>query len=534
MSEANQSAAAEAPLRLLLVEDSKFDAKLIQTYLRSADAPRGLEISHASRLQDSVDHLKAHHCDCVLLDLGLPDGEGVDNIEAILGAAPDVAIVVLTGLKNDKVATSALQQGAQDYIVKGDYEDGNALLRTVRYAIERRAMQVQQSTAQRVASEELVRGIVATVPDALITLREGGVVESANPAAEAMFGYPLEQLVGMTVYDLNPPERRDNSHKFIDGLLDGSLEPSVVGEAEGVGLHADGSTFPTEFSIGRMESKGQPMLVFAVRDITDRKHAEQMISDAQEQLLVAEKLASLGGLVAGVAHEINTPIGIGVTAASHLREQTEQVGEAMAGGQLKRSMLEGYLKTAETSTQMLLANLQRAAELIQGFKQVAVDQSSDEFRSFYVDKYVADTLISLAPKLKASPYEVVTDIEPDLCIQSHPGSWSQVLTNLIMNSLLHAFEGRDSGTMTIRCHRDGDRLKLEYLDDGVGISEANLKKIYDPFFTTKRGQGGSGLGLNVVYNIVSQGLSGKVHCTSTLGEGVHFTFDLPYIEGTCV
>ncbi|MBR9814920.1 response regulator [bacterium] len=116
MSEANQSAAAEAPLRLLLVEDSKFDAKLIQTYLRSADAPRGLEISHASRLQDGVDHLKAHHCDCVLLDLGLPDGEGVDNIEAILGAAPDVAIVVLTGLKNDKVATSALQQGAQDYI----------------------------------------------------------------------------------------------------------------------------------------------------------------------------------------------------------------------------------------------------------------------------------------------------------------------------------------------------------------------------------------------------------------------------------
>ena len=522
----------DKPLRLLLVEDSKFDARLIQTFLRSANSDRPLDITHVVRLGDAVTHLRGAACDCVLLDLGLPDGEGIGNISEVQQVAPDVAVVVLTGLKNDTVATTALQRGAQDYIVKGDYEDGDILLRTVRYAIERRAKEVEQSAAQR--QEELVRGIVATVPDALITLREGGVIESANPAAEHMFGHPHDVLVGMTVYDLNPPERRANSEVFINGLLDGSIDAETVGEREGVGLRADGSTFPTEFSIGRMETGGQPLLVFAVRDITERKAAEDTIAAAQEQLLVAEKLASLGGLVAGVAHEINTPIGIGVTAASHLREQTAEVAAAMASGALKKSMLDGYLKTAETSSQMLLANLQRAAELIQGFKQVAVDQSSDEFRSFYVDEYVNDVLISLAPKLKGQPYAVTTDIEPGICVLSHPGSWSQVLTNLIMNSLMHAFEGRDTGTMHIACRREGERLILTYDDDGVGISETHLKRIYDPFFTTKRGRGGSGLGLNVVYNIISQALAGKVQCVSAPGEGVHFTFDLPYKPGNCV
>ena len=247
----------------------------------------------------------------------------------------------------------------------------------------------------------------------------------------------------------------------------------------------------------------------------------------QNQLVEAEKMAALGGLVAGVAHEINTPVGVGVTAASLLEDKTAAFRKTYQGGQMKRSDLEKYLDTAEQSSQMLLRNLNRAAELIQSFKQVAVDQSSEERREFRVKQYLEEILLSLRPHLKKTQHSIHINGDERLTLDSYPGAFAQIVTNLVMNSLLHAYEQDDAGQLTFTFEQSNNRFTLEYIDDGRGISKENLSRIFDPFFTTKRNQGGSGLGLHIIYNLVTQKLGGTIHCESEEGAGTKFIIGLP-------
>lgn len=247
----------------------------------------------------------------------------------------------------------------------------------------------------------------------------------------------------------------------------------------------------------------------------------------QNQLVEAEKMAALGGLVAGVAHEINTPVGVGVTAASVLEEKTGDFRQIYQNGQMKRSDLEKYLDIAEQSSGMILRNLQRAAELIQSFKQVAVDQSSEERRIFAVKPYLEEVLLSLHPKLKRT--HLATEIYGDdnLTLDSFPGAFAQIVTNLVMNSLIHAYEPNQPGRLTFNLNQKQGQLVFEYADDGRGIPKEYLGKIFDPFFTTKRGQGGSGLGLHIIYNLVTQKLGGTIRCESEMGRGTKFMIELP-------
>jgi len=251
------------------------------------------------------------------------------------------------------------------------------------------------------------------------------------------------------------------------------------------------------------------------------------LKTTQDQLVEAEKMAALGGLVAGVAHEINTPVGVGVTAASVLEDKTTAFLDIYNSGQMKRSDLEKYLDMAGQSSSMILRNLSRAAELIQSFKQVAVDQSTEERRKFAVKPYLEEILLSLRPKLKKTQHSIEIKGKDDITLESYPGVFSQIVTNLVMNSLVHAYEADDEGHLTFELKRDDSRLTFEYADDGKGIPEENLSKIFDPFFTTNRGQGGSGLGLHIIYNLVTQRLGGTIHCQSEVGAGTRFVIDLP-------
>jgi signal transduction histidine kinase len=255
--------------------------------------------------------------------------------------------------------------------------------------------------------------------------------------------------------------------------------------------------------------------------------ALENLRTTQSQLVEAEKMAALGGLVAGVAHEINTPVGVGVTAASLLEDKTRAFREIYSGGQMKRSDLEKYLDTAEQSSQMLLRNLQRAAELIQSFKQVAVDQSSEERREFRVKQYLDEILLSLRPQLKKTQHVITINGDSELALDSYPGAFSQIVTNLVMNSLVHAFEPDEAGQLTFNFEQVKSRLVFEYTDNGRGIPPENLNKIFDPFFTTKRGQGGSGLGLHIIYNLVTQKLGGTIRCESEVGVGTRFIMEIP-------
>ncbi|MEO0534066.1 MAG: ATP-binding protein [Cyanobacteria bacterium P01_A01_bin.123] len=277
------------------------------------------------------------------------------------------------------------------------------------------------------------------------------------------------------------------------------------------------------------------------QEVTERQLAETQLNEkaqqleqtldslrqAEDQLIQTEKMAALGRLVAGIAHEINTPIGIGVTATSLLAEKTDAFALHFKVGLIKRSELEKFLSTAQQSSQMALKNLERAAELIQSFKQVAVDQSSESKRVFNVKSYLEEILLQLSPKLKATQHQVVIQGDPTLSLNSFPGAFSQIVTNFVMNSILHAYPMDDHGFITLDFYQCSSQFVFVYADEGSGIPAENLGKIFEPFFTTKRGQGGSGLGLHIVYNLVTRKLGGTIRCESQLAEGTKFTIVLP-------
>lgn len=257
-----------------------------------------------------------------------------------------------------------------------------------------------------------------------------------------------------------------------------------------------------------------------------KEEAEQsltLLQETQENLVQAEKMAALGGLVAGVAHEINTPIGITLTSASFLNVETQKVFDLYQQGELGGDELENYFDTAKQSTQLMTINCQRAADLIQSFKQVAVDQTSDNQREFNLKTYLEEVLLSLRPALKKSAVKVTLNCPKDLIICGFPGAISQIITNFILNSLLHAYEPEQQGTIIITVSNlPDDKIELRYSDDGKGIPAEIQSKVFDPFFTTQRGNGGSGLGLNLVYNIVHQTLKGTLQLQSVAGKGTTF------------
>ncbi len=252
------------------------------------------------------------------------------------------------------------------------------------------------------------------------------------------------------------------------------------------------------------------------------------LKQSQQQLIQTEKMASLGQLVAGVAHEVNTPIGIGVTCASHFEEITKNMTKQFQENAIKRSDLEKYLSDAEKSCNLILRNLKRVAELIRSFKMVSADQSSEKRRAFNLLEYIQDILISLKPKLKKGKIEVEVNCPDDIILDSYPGPFAQVLTNFIMNSLMHGFEGRNEGKITIDADARGEsEVMLQYRDNGKGIEPEHVSHIFDPFFTTKRNKGGTGLGLHMVFNIVHTTLGGTISCQSEPEKGVCFQLNIP-------
>jgi signal transduction histidine kinase len=265
-------------------------------------------------------------------------------------------------------------------------------------------------------------------------------------------------------------------------------------------------------------------------EIEQQKEELQMTLDhlrqTQEQLIQSEKLAALGGLVAGVAHEINTPVGISVTAASSLAEETSKMAEQYVSNKISRAAFKEYLNTANQSAKLILANMERTAAMVQSFKQVSVDQSTEQQRKFMLKEYTEDVIRSLYPRLKEKRIKIKLDIDDGLELNSYPGAFSQILTNLILNSLVHGFEEKETGNVMINAQIEDDSLVLDYRDDGRGIPEQHLGRIFDPFFTTNK-KAGTGLGMYIVYNLVTHKLNGSISCDGKVITGTRFLIILP-------
>lgn len=285
-----------------------------------------------------------------------------------------------------------------------------------------------------------------------------------------------------------------------------------------------------------------------LRDITEQRRAEaglqdraealqqalselgvviQNLEQTQDELVRSEKLAGLGSMVAGIAHELNTPIGNSLMVATHLVSTSRKMGEALKTG-LKRSVLDEFLANTDSAGDVLVRNLNKAAELVSSFKQVAVDQTSTQRRSFKLAEMIAEVVTTLGPTIRKTPYVIEQDIPDDIVMESFPGPLGQVMTNLINNSIIHGFDGSPAGRIRIEAEKgpSGENVVLKVSDDGKGIPPDVLPRIFDPFFTTKLGQGGSGLGLNIVHNMIFSILGGRISAASIPGRGTSFTITL--------
>lgn len=288
--------------------------------------------------------------------------------------------------------------------------------------------------------------------------------------------------------------------------------------------------------VGIMADITERMAAEAERALA-KERAERALADlrtAQESLVQAETMASLGQLVAGVAHEVNTPLGIGLTAATHIGDRTRDLRARFDQGALKRSDMVDFLDGVLEASRLMVANITRAAELIQSFKRVAVDQSSGDRRRFELRSYIDEVMFSLRPRLKRTTLDVVIDCADDIVLDSYPGALSQVLTNLTINAVIHAYaDGTRPGTIRICARplsageRADERVEVRFEDDGAGMPPDTLARVFEPFFTTRRGEGGSGLGLHIVNRTVAHLLGGTVSVASEVGRGTCFTLTLP-------
>lgn len=255
--------------------------------------------------------------------------------------------------------------------------------------------------------------------------------------------------------------------------------------------------------------------------------SNQILQMAKDQLIDSERMASLGGLVAGIAHDVNTPLGVGVTAASFLQERLRALESAFEEKSLTGKTMQQFIGEAQQTSTLLLNNLNRASDLIASFKQVAVDQTSEAVREVNLKHYMQEVIHSLAPNFKNTQHQITVECEEHLNIICAPGAIAQIFTNMIMNSLIHGFEDQKSGMITVNISRQDDKVVIDYQDNGKGMPSRLISKHFDAFYTTKRGKGGSGLGTHIMYNLVTQALAGDISVESDVGKGLQYHIVFP-------
>ncbi|MCW9036214.1 MAG: PAS domain-containing sensor histidine kinase [Rhodospirillales bacterium] len=393
-------------------------------------------------------------------------------------------------------------------------------------------------------SEERYRAFFNSAGVAIVVSLRDGTLSEFNDTWQQHSGYTEEELAWKTIGDLIHADDKGQIQASYDSIF---LKEKSSFRQECRFVRKNGQLVWVDLTVVPIVGEGGEVIaaVAISPDITSQKAAHERVKKArlnaekaleklekaQDTLVQSEKLAALGGLVAGVAHEINTPVGISVSSASHLDKETWALKKLYADDELTPEDLEGYLETATQATALLVGNCNRAAELIQSFKQVAVDQTGGERREFALHGYIDEVLLSLRPELKKKKHSIEVSCPDDLVINGLPGVLSQIFTNFIMNSLTHGYNEAETGHLKISAKlMENEMVEMRYSDDGKGIEVENQAKVFDPFFTTARGVGGSGLGLNIIYNLVYGTLNGNLEMESYPGEGTAFILRFPRVQ----
>ncbi len=390
---------------------------------------------------------------------------------------------------------------------------------------------------------------LTNVPAAVASFDAQGRLRRCNPRYASLFGrvpadivgkpfseYATSEMVDQVVpYWKNamagqPQNYRRSHHDAVSGELrwvDGNVLPEIHDGAV-IGMFA---VFVDVTDKVRVESEiltlNAELEQRVARRSAELAQAMQTLQDSREELVRSQARATLSVLVASVSHELSTPIGNSLLVAHSLTDVSKELQHQLDTGQLKKSTLLELNTALSSGGQMLVSNLDRAKKLLSNFKQVSADQASEQRRTFDLAEVVSEVVSSLSPSLKNSPHKLVVAIAPGLVMDSFPGPLGQVLINLINNAYLHAFEGRHDGLLTIRAEQQGDSVLVRLADNGVGMAKDVLAHLFDPFFSTKVGMGGTGLGMAIVDRLVRKTLGGSVQVESTAGEGTAFALSLP-------
>ncbi len=530
--------------RILLVDDNANNRYTLQALL--AKLP-DIETVEADSGQQALMCTLEQDIHLILLDVQMPGMDGYETARHLqmTERTRHIPVIFLTAVfTGEEFVRRGYDVGAVDYLSKPI--DDNHLLARVR--IYRR---LHERSRELEASEANFKGVVESAGDGIIATDQRGDIVLFNQAAERMFGYMASEIIGRNVSVLMTSADSAAHGGYMQRYLDTDKAHVIGLGRDAIGLRKDGSCFPIHLALSETRTRAQGRrFTGIISDITAQKETQAALIEArdealanarqlrhtlenlhvtQDKLVQSEKLAGLGSIVAAVAHELNTPIGNCLMVASTLIERTRQFVDLVETGKLHRSELNEYAQNEIEGMTMLENGLSRAAELITNFKQVAVDQSSSRRREFGLAEVINGVIVLLRPTLRKSAHQFQIDIPPEIRMESHPGPIEQVVINLINNSVLHGFEGREQGTIQIAARADGCRVRLVYTDDGAGMSEEVRHRIFEPFFTTRLGKGGSGLGLSICYNLVTELLGGSIEVSTTPGAGCVFTIDLPRV-----
>ncbi|MGD1866935.1 MAG: response regulator [Phormidesmis sp.] len=544
------TASPQSAADVMVVDDTPANLHLFIKLLTA----QGYHIRPITEGAQAIAAAQANPPDVILLDIKMPEMDGYEVCRQLKAhtSTCNIPVIFLTVLDDEDSIVKGFEVGGVDYITKPVRE--RELLARVKSQLELRSLQKRLSeknkqqeillaqyeaadTALKESEEKFSTAFQNTpLPTTIVDLKNEQYVD-INEAFVQQTGYSREETIGRTATELGLWQSLEQRAAAFAQL-------KAKGYVHGVEVNfynRSGKTSSVILFLELIYFNGEPYVLATGKDITQQKADQKKLIDqtqalsqtlktlqtTQAELIRAAKMAALGNLVAGVAHEISTPVGTAVMTASTLENATQSIAAELQRGELKRSSFEGYIEVATECSRLMLNNLTRAGELINSFKKVAVDQTSVQRRAFLIKPYVQEVVANLLPQFKKTPHKTKITGDDTLLIESYPGSLAQIVTNLTTNSLIHAYPDNQPGIISITIETQANEVVLTYQDDGCGITPEHQNRIFEPFFTTARDIGGSGLGLHLVYNLVTQTLKGKIQVASSPGQGTTFTIRFP-------
>ena len=575
------------PAEILVVDDTLANLELLNDIL----SKQGYNVRPASSGQIALRYLSTREPDLILLDVKLPDIDGYEICRRLKSIEKnrDIPVIFISAFGEITEKMQGFEAGGVDYITK-PFDPREVLARVrihlrlkelneslehkVRERTEELSLanrQLQREILERKETENLLREtkekyrmLVENIELGITLIDANHRIIMTNTYQARLFQKPVDEFSGLECF--REYEKRNAICPHCPGTL--AMKTGKSQEVETEGIRDDGSSFPVRlYAFPTFTPDGTVNgFIEVVEDITEKKEGEnalkksemelrllneelekrvlmrtselkeanealsltiEILEQTQAQLVESEKMAALGNLVVGVAHEINTPLGNVLTAASFLDDEIKDLEKFHKTGMPDETVLRKFIDISKESCSLVLSSLNRAIGLITSFKQVAVDQSSEERRIFKPKEYLQEIMLNLQHMLKQSESEVIINCPEEIVLDNYPGAFYRVITNLIKNSLIHGFRNRKGGLITINVMPENKRVSVTVTDNGVGIAPEHIKHIFEPFYTVSREAGSIGLGLHIVYNLVTQTLGGQIKCESNPGKGTKILINFP-------